>query len=163
MLFTVLSGLITSSLLIPFGRFFRSKWSVLLASLPILLFIYFLSYIPDISQGKTFEQHLHWIPSLGINFDFRLDGLSLLFCLLITGIGSLIFIYASSYLKGHEFLDRFFGYLCMFMSAMLGLVLSDNILLLFVFWELTSISSFFLIGFNNDSADSRKSAYLKLQ
>jgi len=162
MLFTVLSGLITSSLLIPFGRFFRSKWSVLLASLPILLFIYFLSYIPDISQGKTFEQHLHWIPSLGINFDFRLDGLSLLFCLLITGIGSLIFIYASSYLKGHEFLDRFFGYLCMFMSAMLGLVLSDNILLLFVFWELTSISSFFLIGFNNDSADSRKSALTAL-
>jgi multicomponent Na+:H+ antiporter subunit A len=162
MLFTVLSGLITSGLLIPFGKFFRSKWSSVLAILPILLFCYFAAYIPSISKGNILYEHLPWVPSLMINFDFRLDGLSLLFSLLITGIGSFIFIYASSYLKGHQYLDRFYGYLCLFMSAMLGVVLSDNVLLLFVFWELTSISSFFLIGFNNHNADSRRSALTAL-
>ncbi|MEJ5960877.1 putative monovalent cation/H+ antiporter subunit A [Pedobacter immunditicola] len=162
MLFTVLSGLITSSLLIPFGKFFRSKWSAVLAILPIVLFIFFASYIPAVSNGQILYEHVKWVPSLKINFDFRLDGLSLLFSLLITGIGSFIFIYASSYLKGHQYIDRFYGYLCLFMSAMLGIVLSDNVLLLFVFWELTSISSFFLIGFNNSNADSRKSAITAL-
>ncbi|MBP3942350.1 putative monovalent cation/H+ antiporter subunit A [Sphingobacteriaceae bacterium WQ 2009] len=162
MLFTVLSGLITSGLLIPFGKFFKSRWSVLLACLPILLFVYYFSYIPDISLGKTFNQEINWIPSLGVNLSFRLDGLSLLFSLLITGIGSLIVIYASAYLKGHQFLDRFFAYLLLFMSAMLGLVLSNNIILLFIFWELTSISSFFLIGFNNQQKESRKSALTAL-
>ncbi|WP_432711581.1 putative monovalent cation/H+ antiporter subunit A [Pedobacter sp.] len=162
MLFTVLSGLITSGLMIPFGKFFRTKWGTVLALLPILLFCYFAAHIPAISMGQVLYQHTKWVPSLAINFDFRLDGLSLLFSLLITGIGAFIFIYASAYLKGHPYKDRFFGYLCLFMSAMLGLVLSDNILLLFVFWELTSISSFFLIGFNNDNADSRKSALTAL-
>jgi multicomponent Na+:H+ antiporter subunit A len=99
---------------------------------------------------------------MGINFDFYLDGLAMIFCLLITGIGFLIFIYASSYLKGHVYLDRFFGYLSLFMGSMLGLVLSDNLFTLFVFWELTSISSFFLIGFNNEDPASRKSALLAL-
>jgi multicomponent Na+:H+ antiporter subunit A len=162
MLFTVLSGLITSGLLIPFGKFFRSKWSALIAILPIFLFIYFASQISAISKGQVYFEHTNWVPSLAINFDFRLDGLSLLFSLLITGIGAFIFIYASAYLKGHPYKDRFFGYLCLFMSAMLGMVLSDNILLLFVFWELTSISSFFLIGFNNENPDSRKSALTAL-
>jgi multicomponent Na+:H+ antiporter subunit A len=103
-----------------------------------------------------------WVPSLGVGFDFRLDGLSMLFSLLITGIGTLVFWYASAYLKGHAYLDRFFGYLSMFMGAMLGLVLSDNVISLFVFWELTSITSFFLIGFNNDDPASRKSSLLAL-
>jgi multicomponent Na+:H+ antiporter subunit A len=162
MLFTVLSGLITSGLLIPFGRFFRSKWSAVLAILPIFLFCFFAGYIPSVSNGNILYEHVKWVPSLKINLDFRLDGLALLFSLLITGIGSFIFIYASSYLKGHQYLDRFYGYLCLFMSSMLGIVLSDNILLLFVFWELTSISSFFLIGFNNRNPDSRKSAVTAL-
>lgn len=162
MLLTVLSGIITSGLLIPFGKFFRSKWSITLALLPILLFCFFAGHIPAISNGQVLYENLEWVPSLKINFDFRLDGLFLLLSLLITGIGSFIFIYASAYLKGDPYLDRFFGYLCLFMSSMLGVVLADNILLLFVFWELTSISSFFLIGFNNDNADSRKSALTAL-
>lgn len=162
MLFIVLLGLITSILLVPFGRFFRSKWSIALAIIPIYLFCYFATQIPVIAAGEVLLQHTEWVPSLGLNLDFRIDGLSLLFSLLITGIGSLIFIYASSYLKGHQYLDRFYGFLCLFMASMLGVVLSDNILLLFVFWELTSISSFFLIGFNNDQADSRKSAIVAL-
>jgi multicomponent Na+:H+ antiporter subunit A len=162
MLFTVLSGLISSSLIVPFGRFLKTKWGFILAFLPVLLFLYFAQYIVTIGQGSYFVQSTSWVPSLGINLDFKLDGLSLLFALLITGIGSCIFFYANAYLKGHRYIDRFFGYLCLFMSAMLGLVLSDNMLLLFIFWELTSISSFFLIGFNNDKNDSRKSALTAL-
>ncbi len=162
MLLTVLSGLIFSIVLIFFGRQFKAKWSILLPILPTLLFIYFATQIPIISAGKSLVQHIDWVPTLGVNFDFHLDGISLLFSLLITGIGACIFFYGRAYLKGHPYFDRFFGYLLLFMSAMLGVVLSDNLLLLFVFWELTSISSFFLIGFNNDNPDSRKSALTAL-
>ncbi|NQD69512.1 putative monovalent cation/H+ antiporter subunit A [Sphingobacterium shayense] len=162
MLFTVLTGLITSSLLIPFGKFIKTKWSILLPLIPVILFLYYLLQLPAVVLGSNYLQHVNWVPSLGLNLDFKLDGLSLLFALLITGIGSAIFFYARSYLKGHPYFDRFFGYLLLFMSAMLGVVLSNNILSLFVFWELTSISSFFLIGFNNDNKDSRNSAITAL-
>ena len=162
MLFTVLTGLITSSLLVPFGKIMKTKWSILLPVIPITLFLFFLWHVPVVANGTNVIQHLPWVPTLGVNFDFRLDGLSLLFALLITGIGTAIFFYGRSYLKGHVYFDRFFAYLLLFMSAMLGLVLANNILTLFVFWELTSISSFFLIGFNNDSKESRKSAITAL-
>ncbi|MGN7204607.1 putative monovalent cation/H+ antiporter subunit A [Pedobacter sp. SAFR-022] len=162
MLFTVLSGLITSGLLIPFGKFFRTKWCAVLILIPLAIFCYLLQQVPLMSNGGVVYEHYRWVPSLNINFDLRLDGLSMIFGLLISGIGTLIFLYASAYLKGHQYLDRFFAYLCLFMASMLGIVLSDNILLLFIFWELTSISSFFLIGFNNDNADSRKSALTAL-
>lgn len=158
MLLTVLSGLLFSCLIVPFGKVLKTKWSFILPFIPLLLFVFFIAQIPLISSGYSLYQHIPWVTSLGINFDFKLDGLSMLFALLITGIGTAIFFYARSYLKGHPYFDRFFGYLLLFMSAMLGVVLSNNILLLFVFWELTSISSFFLIGFNNDNPDSRKSA-----
>jgi multicomponent Na+:H+ antiporter subunit A len=162
MLFTVLSGLITSGLLIPFGKFFRTKWCAVLILLPLAIFCYLLKQVPLLAQGGVLYAQYKWVPSLNINFDLRLDGLSLIFGLLISGIGTLIFLYASAYLKGHQYLDRFYAYLCLFMASMLGIVMSDNILLLFIFWELTSISSFFLIGFNNDNADSRKSALTAL-
>ncbi|GAB3413980.1 putative monovalent cation/H+ antiporter subunit A [Niabella aquatica] len=131
-------------------------------ALPVLLFLYYTRLIPYISSGSHLLESTKWIPSLGVNLDFRLDGLSLLFALLITGIGTAIYFYARTYLKGHVYFDRFFGYLSLFMSAMLGMVLADNMLLLFIFWELTSISSFFLIGFNNTEAGSRKSALTAL-
>jgi multicomponent Na+:H+ antiporter subunit A len=81
---------------------------------------------------------------------------------MITGIGTLVFLYTSYYLKGHGYLDRFYGYLSMFMASMLGVVLSDNLMSMFIFWELTSISSYFLIGFNNEDPASRKSALTAL-
>lgn len=162
MLFAVLAGFLVAILLVPLGKYLKNKYSILAVILPVSLFLYFGTFIPGISAGQTFSSHYTWVPSTGINFDFHLDGLSLLFSLLITGIGSLVFLYAVAYMKGHPYLDRFFGYLSMFMAAMLGVVLSDNILLLFIFWELTSISSFFLIGFNNDNAESRKSSLTAL-
>jgi len=162
MLAAVLSGLVVSILYIPFGKYLRGRLSICISLLPIALFAYFASFIPAISEGRPVAFHYPWVPSLGINLDFYLDGLSLLFSLLITGVGSLVFLYAAPYLKGHRYLDRFYAYLSLFMAAMLGLVLADNVLLLFIFWELTSISSFFLIGFNNDNADSRKSSLIAL-
>ena len=162
MLLAVLSGLIFSIVLVLFGKAFKAKWSILIPILPTILFIYFAQKIPTISSGTGYLQHYDWVPSLGINFSLQLDGLSSLFALLITGIGTGIFFYGRAYMKGHPYFDRFFGYLLMFMSAMLGVVMSNNILLLFIFWELTSISSFFLIGFNNNVADSRKSALTSL-
>lgn len=162
MIIAVLSGFIVALLSLVFGEKVKSRFSKLLALFPLLLFIYFATYILNVSYGNNFNFKYKWIPSLGINMDFNLDGLSLLFSLLITGIGTLVFAYASSYLKGHKYTDRFYCYLSIFMAAMLGLVLSDNALTLFVFWELTSISSFFLIGFNNDNEESRKSSLLAL-
>ena len=162
MLVAVLSGFITALLLPLIGKFLKGKLSLLFAGLPIFLFVYFLTFIPKLSQGAGIKFNYNWIPSHGINMDFNLDGLALLFALLITGIGSLVFLYTSAYLKGHIYLDRFYGYLAMFMASMLGLVLSDNVITLFIFWELTSITSFFLIGFNNEEEESRKSAQLAL-
>lgn len=162
MLFTILLGLISALFIIPLGKKLKSKWSIVLPFIPTIIFIYYLGYLPNIADGYILMQQINWVPSLDVNLTFNLDGLSLLFCLLITGIGTGIFFYARTYLKGHPYYDRFFGYLLLFMSAMLGLVLSDNLLLLFIFWELTSISSFFLIGFNNDNNESRKSAITAL-
>src|SRR5690606_12226388 len=162
MLYSILTGFITSILLVPLGRLLKGRWSILLPFIPLALFIYYLQFLPGISGGNTLYQSVSWVPSLGVDLDFRLDGLSYLFALLVTGIGTGIFFYARTYLKGHVYFDRFFGYLFLFMSAMLGLVLADNALLLFIFWELTSISSFFLIGFNNDQVSSRKSALTAL-
>ena len=88
----------------------------------------------------------------------RLDGLSLLFGLMVTGIGALILVYAGAYLKGDDRLGRLWMLLLLFMASMLGLVLADNLLMLFVFWELTSITSYLLIGFNSDRPESRASA-----
>ncbi len=162
MLIAVLSGFIFSLFLVVFGKFFKGRFSLAASILPLSLFIYFCSFLGPISSGEIVSQFHPWVPSFGLNLSFTLDGLSLLFALLITGIGFLVFVYAATYLKEHQYIDRFYGYLGIFMGAMLGLVLSDNLLSLFLFWELTSISSFFLIGFNNTSSESRKSAVLAL-
>ncbi|WHZ57153.1 Na+/H+ antiporter subunit A [Metabacillus hrfriensis] len=133
------------AILIPFlYKYFRSVhtgWFVLI--LPIVLFVYFLGFI-----GETVQSTVNWIPSLGINFTAYVDGLGLLFALLITGIGSLVVLYSIYYLsKEKEKLNHFYVYLLMFMGAMLGVVLSDNVIVLYTFWEFTSLSSFLLIGY----------------
>ena len=101
-------------------------------------------------DGGHAVSELQWIPSLGISFVSYIDGLSLLFTLLITGIGALVVLYSIFYLdKNREKLNNFYVYLLIFMSAMLGVVQSDNVISLYLFWELTSISSFLLIGYWN--------------
>src|SRR5699024_5180653 len=99
-------------------------------------------------NGEVHISELPWIPSLDITFTAYLDGLSILFSLLISGIGSLVVLYSIFYLdKSKEKLGNFYVYLLMFMTAMLGIVQSDNVISLYLFWELTSISSFLLIGY----------------
>ncbi len=129
-----------------------------LAVLPAGLTLYFATFLGPVADGQTFVFSTEWIPSLGIALSFYLDGLSLLFALLISFIGTFIVLYAGAYLKGHVDLGRFMMFLLMFMGSMLGLVLSDNVVTLFVFWELTSITSFLLIGFSHDKARSRRAA-----
>ena len=124
----------------------HTGWFMLLV--PVSLFIYYLTYIPQIKTGETSVSSFSWIPSLHIEFSSYIDGLSLLFTLLITGIGALVILYSIFYLnKQKESLHNFYIYLSMFMTAMLGVVQSDNVIALYLFWELTSISSFLLIGY----------------
>ncbi|MCK7558431.1 DUF4040 domain-containing protein [Chitinophaga sedimenti] len=161
MLLAVLAGFILAPVWLLCGRFTRTNFSWAPSLLPAGLFLFFLSYLPQVAGGPLAFAY-EWIPSMGVNADMRLDGLSLLFALMITGIGAGVFLYASYYLKGDPHLDRFFCYLSVFMAAMLGLVLADNLIVLLVFWELTSISSYFLIGFNNEDPKSRKNALMAL-
>ncbi|WP_284140470.1 MULTISPECIES: Na+/H+ antiporter subunit A [unclassified Virgibacillus] len=134
----------------------RIHTGIFVLLIPLSIFIYFVRFV-----GTNFSptrQTYNWIPSLGINFDFYLDGLSLLFVLLITGIGSLVVLYSIYYLDRSERLGHFYVYLLMFMTAMLGVVLSDNVFVLYTFWELTSISSFLLIGYWHFKERSRYGA-----
>ncbi|AQQ52721.1 Na+/H+ antiporter subunit A [Planococcus lenghuensis] len=124
----------------------HTGWFVLAA--PVILAIYYASFIPASMHGETVISSFSWIPSLDIAISSYLDGLSLLFSLLITGIGALVVLYSIFYLdKNREQLHNFYVYLLMFMSAMLGVVQSDHLISLYFFWELTSISSFLLIGY----------------
>jgi multicomponent Na+:H+ antiporter subunit A len=124
-------------------------WPALLATL--------LGYqlLSAASEGGR-QVALPWAPSLGLSLSFNFDGLGLLFATLITGVGALIVLYASRYLEGHA--GRFYASLFAFMGAMLGVVLSDNVLTLFVFWELTGFTSYLLIGFEHERAAARAAA-----
>ncbi|TWT06632.1 Na+/H+ antiporter subunit A [Planococcus sp. CPCC 101016] len=135
-------------------------WLVLLV--PLVLFTIFVFQIPTISTDETLIQTVNWIPSIGINFTTYLDGLSLIMALLITGMGSLVVLYSIYYLSSSDSFPHFYAYLLLFMGAMLGVVLSDNLLVLYVFWELTSISSFLLIAFWYHRKNSRYGAQKSL-
>ncbi|MGE0152853.1 MAG: hydrogen gas-evolving membrane-bound hydrogenase subunit E [Reyranellaceae bacterium] len=132
--------------------------SAIVAAAPLLLFAAFCRFLPEIAAGEIVVQTHRWIPGLGVDAAFRLDGLSLVFALLITGIGAIVFLYASSYLRGAERLGRFYVVLTLFMAAMLGAVLADDLVMLVVFWELTSLTSFLLIGYSPEQAVARRSA-----
>jgi len=136
--------------LIPFlTHLFRrvhTGWFVI--AIPVLLLVIFARYFSFQQPLKPHLDSIPWIPSLNIHFSINLDSLSLLFALLISGIGALVVFYSIFYMsKEREKLHLFYAYLMLFMGAMLGSVLSDNLLVLYAFWELTSVSSFLLIAF----------------
>ena len=134
----------------------RGAWVLALA--PAAIFVHFLGYVRVVAAGRTVTGGYPWIPSFDVSFSFMIDGLSLTFALMISGIGTLIVLYSGGYLKGHPQLGRFQSFILMFMGSMLGVVLSDSFLMLFVFWELTSITSFLLIGFDHEREASRRAA-----
>lgn len=141
--------------------FFRRGHSLagwLIALLPLGITIYFASLLPRAADGNPETFSYNWAAEFGARLSFRADSLSLLFALLISGVGTLVVIYAGSYLNKNQNLGRFYAWLLVFMGATLGVALADNLLLLFVFWELTSFSSFMLIGFEHEKEKARASA-----
>jgi multicomponent Na+:H+ antiporter subunit A len=130
--------------------------ALLLALVPAALFAWAMLNLGTAYPGRI--EVTEWVPGLSVGLSFNLDGLSALFTLLITGIGTLVVLYAGGYLHGHPQLGRFFAILFAFMGAMLGVVLSDNVITLFVFWELTSLTSYLLVGFESSKPAARRSA-----
>ncbi|MEO0958143.1 MAG: hydrogen gas-evolving membrane-bound hydrogenase subunit E [Pseudomonadota bacterium] len=120
------------------------------------------SLMPEVAAGSPVSFAVPWVAPLGIDFALRLDGLSGMFALMITGFAAAIAIYARRYLKGHHHLGRFFVFLALFTAAMLGLVVADDVILLFVFWEMTTVASFLLVGFGHESAKARRNAWQAL-
>src|SRR5699024_9709132 len=134
----------------------RLGWFVLI--IPTILFIFLVMQVPNIADGNTISKQINWIPSYNISFSTYLDGLSMIFGLLISGIGILVVLYSIYYLKTEKAVKQFYIYLLMFMGSMLGVVFSDHLMMLYVFWELTSISSFLLIAFWYQRKGSRYGA-----
>ena len=127
-------------------------------ALPAALFVWFCTMVPAVSRGETLVRELAWLPEQGVDLDFAVDGLGLLFALLITGIGTFILLFAGEYMRGYPQRGRFTLFLAGFMLAMLGVVTADNLVALFVFWELTTLTSFLLIGYSHENAAARRAA-----
>ncbi len=125
-------------------------------------FIGLLTNLPAVIAGDVVMARVDWMPSLGLNFTLMLDGLGFFFASLILGIGLLIITYGRYYLSRDDNMGEFFTYLLLFQGAMVGIVLSDNILLLLIFWELTSLSSFLLIGYWKHLPEGRQGARMAL-
>lgn len=158
----LLGGLIVIMLIVLMTLFIKSlrRFAGYIALLaPILASGYFLAQIPNVLHGKFVEFKIPWMPAIDVNLDFRLDGLGLMFGLIISIIGVAVFFYATQYLSvNRDNLPRFFLYLLLFMFSMLGIVVSNNTILMYVFWELTSVSSFLLISYWYSNAESQLGA-----
>ena len=143
-------------------RFGRTINTLATMVAPAIALAYVISLLPAVLAGEVIVEYLEWIPSAGLTLSMHLDGLALMFALLILGIGLLIILYARYYLSEKEAVGRFFFYLILFMTAMLSIVLANNVLQLWMAWEVTSISSFLLISFWSSKSDSRKGARMAL-
>ncbi|MGD8310057.1 MAG: proton-conducting transporter membrane subunit, partial [Chromatiales bacterium] len=121
-----------------------------------------LASAPPVFAGREIHAAVEWLPLLGLDLALRLDGLALLFVLLVQGIGLLVILYAAYYMPRSDPLGRFFALLLLFQGSMLGIVLADNLLLLFVFWELTSLTSFLLVAYDPSRPEARQGARMAL-
>ncbi len=140
----------------------RDACALATGSVTLLALLGLLSHLPQVLAGEVVQTRIEWIPALGLNANFFLDGLGFLFATLILGIGLLIILYARFYLYKTDPMGQFYTYLLLFQGAMVGIVLSDNILLLLIFWELTSLSSFLLIGYWKHLPEGRQGARMAL-
>ncbi|MEM1223445.1 MAG: hydrogen gas-evolving membrane-bound hydrogenase subunit E [Verrucomicrobiota bacterium] len=156
----ILLILFTASIAAVFSLQIPSRFRPLALSIPAaasFLLLFAITMPAVLAQGFV-EYRAEWIPQLGLDFALRLNGLGLLLALLVTGIGALIMLYAGGYMEGYPLAQRLYSYLYAFMLAMTGLAMSDHLIVFFVFWELTSITSYLLIGFNHDKPESRRNA-----
>ncbi|MEZ7883507.1 MAG: monovalent cation/H+ antiporter subunit A [Brachymonas denitrificans] len=152
-------GSAVAALLPTHARTAAASWAALVA-LAALVQVGLL--YPDIAAGEVLREELRWLPSIGVNFVVRVDGFAWMFALLVTGIGMLVAVYARYYMSRDDPVPRFFSFFLAFMGAMLGVVLSGNIVQLVFFWELTSLFSFLLIGYWHHRKDARRGARMAL-
>lgn len=138
--------------LVPLPVRVHRRVGYIVAGIPAIQFLILLTLWPEVQAGGKLLHSWPWLPELGLHLSLALDGLSWLFASLITGVGALVFIYAASYMHDHPHLSKLYRLLLLFNGAMMGVVLADNLVLLAAFWELTSISSFLLIGFHSQRA-----------
>jgi multicomponent Na+:H+ antiporter subunit A len=128
------------------------------ALLPLALFFAFCRLVTVSAAGGVWRFSRPWVPGINVNGDMAVDALAVLFGLIISGIGAFVVLFAADYMRGHRYYGRFFTFLHLFMLSMLGLVVADNLISLFIFWELTTVFSYLLIGFENENQASRDSA-----
>ncbi len=140
----------------------RMRAAVIAGALTATALTLLLSLAPQVFAGHTLITSWAWMAEFGLFISFRLDGLGFLFALLILGIGLLVILYAAYYLSPRDSMPKFFSYMMLFMGAMLGVVLSENLILLLVFWELTSLSSFLLVSYWRHNPDARRGARMAL-
>ncbi|MDG1282661.1 MAG: monovalent cation/H+ antiporter subunit A [Pseudorhodobacter sp.] len=152
-------GALLPGLLIRAGR---NVCALVTGSVTALALLGILLHAPAVLRGEVIQTRIEWLPALGLDANFFLDGLGMLFAGLILGIGLLIILYARFYLSSKDPMGQFYTYLMLFQGAMVGIVLSDNILLLLIFWELTSLSSFLLIGYWKHLPEGRQGARMAL-
>ncbi|MEM9787917.1 MAG: proton-conducting transporter membrane subunit, partial [Pseudomonadota bacterium] len=152
-------GALVPGLMIRAGRTACAAFTAVPTTLALVML---LILAPAVMRGEVIQAELEWLPQLGLSVSFFLDGLGLLFAGMILGVGLLITLYARYYLSGDDPMGQFYTYLLLFQGAMLGIVISDNILLLLIFWEMTSLSSFLLIGYWKHLPEGRQGARMAL-
>ncbi len=158
------TGLVVLMLIILAGlapftrRYLKDFAGWIYALFPLTGFVYYLSLLPRINAGEVITERYEWLPVYGIDFSFYVDGFGILFSMIVLGIGTFIMVYAGYYMKPYPMKGRFLGYLALFMASMQGIVVSGNLITMFVFWELTSISSFLLIGYHHEKPEARMAA-----
>ncbi|MGV6394831.1 monovalent cation/H+ antiporter subunit A [Pseudomonas caspiana] len=140
----------------------RNAESILAGLVAVTGAIQVALWYPQIVDGGVIREEYFWLPSLGLNFVLRMDGFAWLFSMLVLGIGALVALYARYYMSPDDPVPRFFAFFLAFMGAMLGLVISGNLIQMVFFWELTSVFSFLLIGYWHHRADARRGAYMAL-
>ncbi|MBX9935835.1 MAG: monovalent cation/H+ antiporter subunit A, partial [Burkholderiaceae bacterium] len=140
----------------------RNTESTLAGAVALFCTVQMALYFPQLADGGVVREEITWLPALGLNLVLRLDGFAWLFCMLVLGIGALVVLYARYYMSPADPVPRFFAFFLAFMGAMLGVVLSGNLIQLALFWELTSLFSFLLIGYWHHRKDARRGARMAL-
>ncbi|MCU1756060.1 MULTISPECIES: monovalent cation/H+ antiporter subunit A [Pseudomonas] len=140
----------------------RNSESLLAGLIALIGLVQVALLYPQIAHGGVIREEFMWLPSIGLNFVLRMDGFAWLFSILVLGIGALVSLYARYYMSPEDPVPRFFSFFLAFMGAMLGLVISGNLIQIVFFWELTSLFSFLLIGYWHHRSDARRGAYMAL-
>jgi multicomponent Na+:H+ antiporter subunit A len=150
---------VASVALIPLTRYLGRRIFLVAALVPFAAFVSTLFWGPTVLAGSVVSESYEWVPELGLTLSMRMDALSWVMTLIVTGVGSLVLVYCARYFSTDEdALGRFVATLLAFAGAMYGLVLADDVYLLFVFWEATSVLSYLLIGHYTERKASRGAA-----